>query len=90
MNTAQRAKAMGLIVGDTIRGIERASGGGWHEALLTLLWIGNELAVWRERSRSSTHAIWEDGGEVSDWVLDCRPWVVVNLAEAIATPPGDG
>lgn len=81
MDTAQQARAMGLKVGDTIRGREEYSDGGWSEAQLTLLWLGQEVAVWLERKRSSRSQKWTIHGEAANWTLDCRPWRKVDPAE---------
>ena len=42
MNPAQQARALGLVVGDTIEGVHNGC-----TARLTLLWLGESVAVWR-------------------------------------------
>jgi hypothetical protein len=79
MSAAEQIKALGLVVGDTIFGREE-HGRYWHEARLTLLWVGEELAVWREQSRCQDEPEWQDMGEVSDWSLDCRQWKKVSTS----------
>lgn len=49
--SAREARAMGLQIGDTIEGKQDD-----HTARLTLLWLGEDVAVWRYWSRL-------DGGE---------------------------
>lgn len=83
MEASDQVRAMGLAVGDTIRGIEDYGDGEWNEAELTLLWVGDEIAVWRERGRSRLTPDWVDHGESASWTLDCRQW------HKVATHPKD-
>lgn len=79
MNTAQRARKMGLKVGDTIKGrAARPDGSGWHEARLTLLWIGKTECMWRVRTRTSEMPHWGHAEESSDWLLEYRKWVKIK------------
>lgn len=80
MEAAQQARSMGLKVGDTIRGREEYGAGQWSEAQLTLLWLGDEVAVWLERNRSNLSPEWADHGEAANWTLDCRTWSKVTPA----------
>lgn len=77
-NVADQCRELGLQVGDTIEGRE-ASGSYWHEARLTLLWLGDEVAVWRETSRSENRPDWSDPEETADWTLEYRVWRKVSL-----------
>jgi len=73
-STAEQCRALGLTVGDTIEGREEAPRGYWHEARLTLLWLGQEVAVWSQTERSSERPAWSDPEECADWTLECRQW----------------
>lgn len=76
-STAEQCRKLGLVVGDTILGREEYQG-GWNEARLTLLWLGEQIAVFREQSRSGTHGDapppWLDYGETASWTLEYRRW----------------
>lgn len=73
-STAEQARALGLVVGDTIEGREVAPRGYWYEARLTLLWLGDEVAVWSATERSSERPDWSEPEECADWTLECRQW----------------
>lgn len=77
-NIAEQCRAMGIAIGDTIHGREEGHGGYWHEARLTLLWLGDQVAVWRETERSIGRPAWSEPEESADWSLDCRQWVLVS------------
>ncbi len=79
MNTADQCRKMKLKVGDTIFGREDTCG-HWHEARLTLLWLGESVAVWSERTRSNAHGNgeWSDPKESADWTLSYRKWEKVE------------
>jgi hypothetical protein len=62
---------MGINIGDTIEGME-TSGKYWHEARLTLLWLGQEVAVFRVTERSDDQPEWSEPEESGDWTLECR------------------
>lgn len=71
--------ALGLNLGDVIRGKEYHGADGWSEAELTLLWMGREVVVWGYRWRHSEHPEkWWDGGERANWSLSCREWFLHN------------
>ena len=70
---ADQCRALGLQVGDTIIGREEGDG-CWHEAELTLLWMGEEAAVFRERTRCNTRPEWSEPREAGDWTLEWRDW----------------
>lgn len=72
-NTAEQCRLLGIEVGDTIEGME-TSGHYWHEARLTLLWLGEEVAVFRVTDRSNSQPEWSDPEESADWTLECRVW----------------
>ena len=78
---ADQCRALGLEIGDTIIGREGGPGGWWHEAELTLLWLGKEEAVFSERSRSDSRPIWSEPREASNWTLECRDWRKVPNAK---------
>lgn len=70
---ADQCREMGLSVGDTIEGTE---GGGdwWNTTRLTLLWLGEQQAVWMMADRSSTRPEWSEPREAVNWTLSCREW----------------
>lgn len=75
VSVAAQCRSMGLVVGDTIVGRETYHGdAGWHEAELTLLWLGGTMAVWRERTRSKLLPIFSTPQEVANWDLGYREW----------------
>jgi len=71
-------KELGLKVGDTIESLKRESG-ECCDVRLTLLWVGQSVAVWQEKSRRSNHKKWVDEGESANWTLDMRKWRKVKL-----------
>jgi len=77
---------LNVRVGDTIEGTEKWPG-GWNTARLTLLWLGKEVAVWRETFHSSINPEWTPPEESADWTLDCREWRHVGC-DSPATPKG--
>lgn len=78
--TAKLVRGMGIKVGDTIFGRESGNGydGYWHEARLTLLWVGQSEAVWLESGRSNKNPEWSEPVETADWTLDAREWSKVT------------
>ena len=81
---ADQCRALGIEIGDTIVGREEGPRGCWNEAELTLLWIGREVAVFRERERNETTQEWSEPRESGDWTLECRNWRKVPNAPANA------
>ena len=82
-SAAEQARELGLTVGDTIQGREKV-GDGWHEARITLLWIGSTHTAWIVSGRSSRPregGAWSSPHEATNWDLGCREW------ERIETPP---
>lgn len=75
---------LNVQLGDTIEGTEKYRD-GWNTTRLTLLWLGRDVAVWRETSRASHRPEWSRPQESSDWTLDCRVWRHVG-AEVQTTP----
>ena len=73
-SAAEQARALGLVVGDTIEGREEGPRGYWHEAKLTLLWLGDEVAVWSVTERSRARPNWSEPEESANWTLECRQW----------------
>ena len=71
---ADECRAMGLQIGDTIEGTQ--SGKGWWEtARLTLLWLGEQEAVWRmTRQTGASQPQWSEPCESVNWTLSCREW----------------
>ncbi|WP_027390516.1 hypothetical protein [Chrysiogenes arsenatis] len=72
LNVADQCRALGIQVGDTIEGIS------WHTTRLTLLWLGNEEAVWSMTHRGSESTTWSEPREVVNWYLTCRDWKKVS------------
>lgn len=72
-NTADQCREMGIHEGDTIQSM-RESPGERGEFRLTLLWLGNEAAVWRQEERASRREKWRQTGEAANWTLDMRGW----------------
>lgn len=73
-NAAEQCRSLGLVVGDVIRGRE-----GVDETTLTLLWLGNEVAVWhvsRTLNSEATPAHDERLAEreSANWCLKYRRW----------------
>jgi hypothetical protein len=73
-NTADQCRALGLSVGDTIEGREDCHDGSWEETRLTLLWLGEEVAVWRAIDRNCRRKTWSAPEESADWTLEWRDW----------------
>jgi hypothetical protein len=67
---------MGLSVGDVIQGREDATyrDGGFHETRLTIIWLGDFVAVFHEQKRSDLSPEWSRPCEETAWTLDCRRW----------------
>jgi len=80
MNVADECRKMKLKVGDTIFGREDTCG-HWHEAKLTLLWLGKEIAIWSETTRSSRNTEWSKPCETGSWSLLWREWKKVETDE---------
>lgn len=78
MNVADQCRQMKLKVGDTIFGREDTAG-HWHEARLTLLWLGETTAVWRQTVRSSRDTEWSEPAEATNWTLLYRDWKKVDM-----------
>lgn len=69
---------MGLSVGETIQGIEHYEG-GWNEARLTLLWLGESAAVFRYTRRTRSNETWSVPKESANWDLEHREWEKVPV-----------
>lgn len=74
MSTAAQCRRRRLKVGDTIIGRETYHDDGWHEAELTLLWLGKEVSVFSVRTRNDRDPEWFGPTEEANWALDCRKW----------------
>ena len=72
-NSADQCRQMGLTVGDVIQGRE-TYGNDWSESRLTLLFVGNEVAVFSEERRNNQNPKWRKDGESGNWTLNCRAW----------------
>jgi hypothetical protein len=73
MTPADHCRQMRLCVGDTIEGREEWPT-GWHDARLTLLWMGQQEAVWQVRCRSHKKPDWSPPFEAVGWKLNVRRW----------------
>lgn len=82
---ADQCREMGIKVGDTIQGREVCGRKYWHEARLTLIWIGDKTAVWTVQERANDSPEWSEPDECACWTLDCRKWRKV-FAAASANP----
>lgn len=67
---ADQCRQMGIKVGDTIRGDYR----GIDTVILTLLWLGDRVAVWRVRVRYWNMTQWNATYESASWSLGHREW----------------
>ena len=83
-NAAAACQEMGLSIGDTIIGRE----GGpdwWSESALTLLWLGEETAVFREAIRTDRDPEWRlFESETASWHLNYRDWRRAKPGEVTA------
>lgn len=70
-------KNLGIKVGDTISGMESEIG-WWQVSRLTLLWVGESIAVWRVTECNIINPEWTQPREVANWVLDHREWRKVD------------
>lgn len=80
MNIADQCRKMGLSVGDTIIGREE-SNDYWHEAELTLIFLGESTATFRERNRSDEYPEWSRPRESTSWTLAYRDWKKVEVSD---------
>jgi hypothetical protein len=87
-NTAEQCRQMGLNIGDTITGREHAGrrSDAWHEARLTLLWIGRQECMWLVQTRTHDQPLWTDPEEDGNWELDGRRWRLTPLPVSMETP----
>lgn len=76
--TADQVRELGLSVGDVIVGRENW-GHEWSDSELTLLFVGKEVAVFSERSRSTVEGVmtenWSKPKENANWTLAFRDWI---------------
>lgn len=75
---ADEVRERGLQVGDTIEGRYDGDNGWWHIARLTLLWVGEEVVVWRSSEMSSLRPTWSPPRETYGWTLIARDWKKVT------------
>lgn len=78
---AHQCRYLGLQIGDTIEGREVLYDDSWNDARLTLLWIGDEVAVFRVQYRKSTDQKWCEPYESASWDLRYRNWEMVTNGE---------
>jgi hypothetical protein len=71
---ADQCRSIGLQIGDTIEGAEEPG----ETARLTLLWVGEEVAVFRVTELRSGATDWDMPIESADWDLTCRDWRLVE------------
>lgn len=78
LTTADQVRELGLSVGDVIVGRENW-GHEWSDVELTLLFVGEEVAVFRERNRSTEDGVmtekWSKPKETANWTLAFRDWI---------------
>lgn len=79
LDGADQCRLLGVQVGQTIEGLEgrQEADSHWSLARLTLLWLGESVAVWRVTERSSDRPEWSKPRESAAWTLECREWHVV-------------
>lgn len=73
-NAAQACREMGLTVGDSILGAVGSAHSVWSETKLTLLWLGESVAVWHVQNRRGGEDEWSAPEETSNWCLGFRSW----------------
>lgn len=80
LDGAAQCRLLGVQVGQTIEGLEgrQEADSHWSLARLTLLWLGESVAVWRVTERSSDRPEWSKPRESAAWTLECREWRVVS------------
>lgn len=78
---ADQCREMGLVVGDVIVGREEHSGGKWSEAELTVIFIGQDVVVFSQRTRSFLAEEWINFGESGNWMLYFRDWYKINKGQ---------
>lgn len=83
-NTADQCREMGLTVGDTIVRRQTYFSEEWSESELTVIFLGLQVAVFSERSRSSNAPRWRSKGESSNWTLDCHDWKIIKPQKDMA------
>jgi hypothetical protein len=81
----EQCRRLNVQVGDTIQGTDKYLS-SWNTTRLTLLWLGDDVAVWRETWRSNASPEWSEPAESADWTLDCRDWRHVGADSMTATP----
>jgi len=74
---ADLVRELDLAVGDTIACADRI-GGKLEFTRLTLLWVGEEVAVWRVKRRWDGAVTWRDDGENAYWNLTQHRWSKVD------------
>lgn len=80
-NTAAECRALGLVVGDTIEGTEGDTT-WWNKARLTLLWLGEEVAVFRVTTKTQRSTTWSSPRESANWSLRHRYWNKINIKDS--------
>jgi hypothetical protein len=76
---AQQVRAMGLKVGDVIRGKTHELSN--TEAELKVLWVGLWAVMFQVRRRNGDGG-WSEPRESSSWDLSCRDWRLIVSDES--------
>lgn len=75
---ADQVRELGLSIGDVIIGREEW-GHEWSDAELTLLFVGETIAVFSERNKSTINGVapkkWSRRNEIASWTLEFRDWI---------------
>jgi hypothetical protein len=90
MTDLQLIDQMRLRPGDTIEHRQDFPKGPWAEYRRTLLWVGNELAVWEYSTRNNASLKWSEphecashvGVRTEDWPEDHWQKVDVHLSRS--------
>lgn len=77
MTAAESVRDMGLSVGDTIEGQQVQYDGTLNTVRMTLLWVGESIAVWRWTERYGLGP-WSRPEESATWDLSFRTWRKVD------------
>lgn len=79
MTDIDRIDQMRLRPGDTIEMRREFPNGNWYEDRRTLLWHGEEVAVWAIQSRYNQRPKWSDPYESASPVGNYGDWRKVEL-----------
>ena len=73
--SADQCRDLGIAVGDTLEGVSPSAWPG-ETTRITLLWLGQEMAVWQETRLIGGE--WTPPRESAAWDLSWREWERVN------------